>query len=168
MGLDLGNKRTILKELRDRAVAGDDEPVPVIQRSWYQEALTEPDPLRCLQLHARNIVRMHTRYAELAEVLRVGAAVEPELRELWQLGHDQRRIGAAIMVDALLSKTALKPGLDRDAAIDQLWVLTGSDLYRGLIGVCGWTVERFERWLGDTFCDQLLGHRRRDSTTGPV
>ena len=41
-----GSKQAILKQLRDIALAGDDEPVPVAQRPWYQEALAEPDPRR--------------------------------------------------------------------------------------------------------------------------
>ena len=36
-----GSKRELLKRLRDLALAGDDDPVPVIERAWYQEALTE-------------------------------------------------------------------------------------------------------------------------------
>src|ERR1700749_1960563 len=49
-----GSKQAILKQLRDMALAGDDEPVPVAQRPWYREALAEPDPRRALRLYARN------------------------------------------------------------------------------------------------------------------
>src|SRR6201986_5462013 len=49
-----GSKQSILKQLRDIALAGDDEPVPVAQRPWYREALAEPDPRRALRLYARN------------------------------------------------------------------------------------------------------------------
>src|ERR1700749_1518846 len=49
-----GSKQAILKQLRDIALAGDDEPVPVAQRPWYREALAEPDPRRALRLYARN------------------------------------------------------------------------------------------------------------------
>jgi AcrR family transcriptional regulator len=31
----VGSKQAILKQLRDIAVAGDDEPVPVAERPWY-------------------------------------------------------------------------------------------------------------------------------------
>jgi len=40
----VGNKRALLKAARDLAMAGDDEPVPIAERSWFQEALAEPDP----------------------------------------------------------------------------------------------------------------------------
>src|SRR6201995_2311869 len=34
-----GSKQAILKQLRDIALAGDDEPIPVARRPWFQEAL---------------------------------------------------------------------------------------------------------------------------------
>jgi AcrR family transcriptional regulator len=153
----VGSKRTILKELRDLALAGDEEPIPVIERPWYQQVLTEPDPRRSLRLYARNAVRMHQRAAEVEEVLRNAAAADPELRELWQTSEGERRVGARTVVDALLSKGPLKPGLDRDAAIDVLWVLTAGDAYRRLVHSCGWPIQRYEQWLADTYCTQLLG-----------
>src|SRR5690348_867944 len=55
----VGSKQVILKQLRDLALAGDDEPVPVAQRPWYREALAEPDPRRSLRLHARNATAIH-------------------------------------------------------------------------------------------------------------
>ena len=45
-----GSKQAILKQLRDIALAGDDEAVPVAQRPWYQEALAKPNraaPFAC-------------------------------------------------------------------------------------------------------------------------
>lgn len=152
-----GNKRTILKLMRDIALAGDDEPVPVMARPWYQEALTEPDPERSITLHARNVVRVGVRYADVDEVLRAAAGAEPELRELWRTSEQQRHTGAAAFVDALRSKGPLKAGLGRDEAVDVLWALTSTDLFRGLVQVQGWPVERYERWLAATFRAQLLG-----------
>ena len=69
-----GSKQAILKQLRDIALAGDDEPVPVARRPWYREALAEPDPRRALRLHARNATAIHARAADVHEVLRAAAA----------------------------------------------------------------------------------------------
>src|SRR5919108_2114378 len=63
-----GSKQAILKQLRDIAIAGDDEPVPVAQRSWYREALAEPDPHRALRLYARNATAIAGRSADVHEV----------------------------------------------------------------------------------------------------
>src|SRR5690242_3466184 len=44
-----GNKPSLLKELVDVTIAGDDEPVPTMQRPWFTDALaarTAPELLR--------------------------------------------------------------------------------------------------------------------------
>ena len=151
-----GNKRAIVKRLHDIALAGDDQPVPVAERSWYREALREPDPRRSLRLYARNVARVHERYADLHEVLQMAAAADDELAELWQASEDERRTGAGYVIDALVGKGPLKPGLDRDSAVDLLWVFNAPDIFRRLVRRSGWTSQRYELWLAGTFCDQLL------------
>lgn len=162
----VGTKRAVLKQLRDLAVAGDDLPIPVAQRPWYREALDEPDPQRALRLHARNMVRMHQRYADLHDVLRAGAGADQELRELWNASERERRVGAGYVIDALTAKGRLKAGLDRDTAVDLLWALTSSETFQRLVGSRGWSAERYEAWLADTFVDQLLPRGARRRSTG--
>lgn len=151
-----GNKRALLKFVRDRALAGDDEPVPVAQRSWYREALDAPEARRMLELHARNIVRINERFAGVEAVLHAAAATDPELAELWQINEAERRRGAEIVVDALLGKSPLRPGLRRDQAVDLLWAFAATDTFRRLVDERGWSVTRYERWLAALLCDQLL------------
>jgi AcrR family transcriptional regulator len=152
----LGSKQAILKQLRDIALAGDDEPIPVAQRPWYREALAEPDPRRALRLYARNATAIHRRSADIHEVLRSAATSDKELHDLWRASEDERRGGARLVVDALLRKTRLKAGLGRVAAIDIVWVLTSSDIFWRLVRTRRWSGARFESWLGETLGEQLL------------
>jgi AcrR family transcriptional regulator len=152
----VGNKRAILKELRDRALAGDDEPGPVMSRPWYHEALTEPDPARALALHARNLTTIYRRYAGLDEVLAHAAGADAELRDLYETSERQRRVGATAIVNRLIALDALTPDLDPDAAIDVLWTLSASDAYRRLVDKQGWPADRYEKWLATTFQRQFL------------
>ncbi len=151
-----GSKQAILKQLRDIALAGDDEPVPVAQRPWYREALAEPDPRRALRLYAQNATAIHRRSADLHEVLRAAAASDKDLHALWHASEEERRGGATIVVDALLKKGRLKAGLGRAAAIDIVWVLTASETFWRLVRTRRWSNARFETWLGGTLCEQLL------------
>jgi AcrR family transcriptional regulator len=158
-----GSKQAILKQLRDIALAGDDEPVPVAARPWYREALAEPDPRRALRLYARNATAIHRRSAGMHEVLKSAAAADQNLHDLWRASEDERRGGAAIVVDALLQKSPLKGGLDRAAAIDIVWVLTASDIFWRLVRTRRWSNAQFESWLGDTLGEQLLPPAERHS-----
>jgi AcrR family transcriptional regulator len=156
----VGGKRQLLTDLLDIALAGDEDSAPVAERAWYREALDEPDPCRSLRLYARNLVAMHERFADLDEVLKAGAAADNELRELRRASEDQRRRGATIVVKALMRKGGLNDGLKRNTAIDLLWFLNSSDPFRRLVRECGWDVKRYQQWLGDTLCQQLLPEPR--------
>lgn len=59
----MGPKATILRLVVDQALAGDDAPVPIAQRPWWREAIDEPDPVRSIELHARNMCLINQRAA---------------------------------------------------------------------------------------------------------
>src|SRR3954464_13549960 len=45
-----GNKATLLKEALDVAAVGDDEPVALMERSWIEDMIPDPDPVRIIEL----------------------------------------------------------------------------------------------------------------------
>ena len=65
------NKRALLSQLLDVAIAGDDAPVPILERSWVQQLRDQADPQRRLQILARNGRLILERTAPVHEVLRV-------------------------------------------------------------------------------------------------
>ena len=69
------------------------------------------------------------------EVLRAAATSDKDLHQLWRVSENERRGGAAIVVDVLLRKSRLKACLDRAAAIDIdiVWILTSSDIFWRLV-----------------------------------
>lgn len=151
----VGSKADLLKVARDMAIAGDDAPVAVPDREPVAQMRAAPDPETTLRLHARNVVRINARYAEIDEALRQAAGGHPELRELWEASEQQRLAGATIVIDDVLRKGPLKPGVDRERAIDVLWLLMAPDQL-GRLRRRGWDDTTYETWLGDTLVAQLL------------
>jgi hypothetical protein len=99
-----------------------------------------------------------SRYAPMDEVLRGAAASgEPELRELWRESEEQRNVGAGLLVDILLTKGALRHGLDRASAVDVLSVFMAPDVHHRLVTDRGWLQWRYLDWLERTLAAQLLG-----------
>jgi AcrR family transcriptional regulator len=152
----VGNKATLLKVVRDVAMAGDDEPVPVMQRPAYVELLAEPDPYRTVRLLARNTTALLSRYSALDEVLHGAADSDPDLRELWTASEGQRLGAAGNYVRNLAGKSPLRPGLTVDAATDLLWLFIAPTNYVRLVLARGWPDDRFEQWLGDVLTYHLL------------
>src|SRR5918996_3926252 len=56
-------KSGLLRALWNLLLRGDEEEIPVAQRSWYREVVEEPDPRRQLRLNARNSRAAKTRIA---------------------------------------------------------------------------------------------------------
>ncbi len=143
----VGPKSTILRLVVDQALAGDDEPVPIAQRPWWREAIDEPDPVRSIQLAARNMCRINQRSAPVLRALETAASVDPDASEVWDRFQQQRREGLNEFASALRRKTD-HVRYDESTMTDILWMLT-PDAYLRLVQDAGWPLERFQDWLTD-------------------
>jgi len=150
----VGPKSTILRLVVDQALAGDDEPVPIAQRSWWREAIDEPDPVRSIELHARNMCLINQRSAPLLRALETAASVDTDARELWDRFQQQRRDGLHEIAVALHRKTD-RVRYDEGTITDTLWMLT-PDAYLRLVRDAGWPPERFHDWLTDVLLRLFL------------
>jgi AcrR family transcriptional regulator len=159
----VGSKATLLSLLRDQALAGDDEPVPVTDRPWFRELLDEPDAGHTVELHARNVTMMNGRYAMLEEVLHAAAGADPAMRELWETSERERLAGARVVAENLAGKSPWRQGIDSQSASQLLWTLTAADVFRRLVHSASWPPARYETWLAATLRSQLLPTDRSPS-----
>jgi AcrR family transcriptional regulator len=149
-------KSGVLRALWHLLLRGEQDAVPVGEQDWYQAVLEEPDPERQLRLNMRNSLMVKTRAGAMLEVIRDAASTDPDIGALWARiqveFHDNQRA----VVQSIADKGALSRDLDVVAAADVLWALNHPNLYALLVGERGWSAERYERWLGDLLCAQLL------------
>lgn len=155
--LGFESKSGILRALWNRLLRGDDADAPVAVRDWYREVLEERDPERKLRLNARNARAVKERVGTLLEIIRGAAATDPATGALWERIQKEFYGNQRAVIETLAERQALRPGLDVDTATDLMWTLNHPALWGLLVGQRGWTAERFEAWLGDAFCSQLLG-----------
>jgi AcrR family transcriptional regulator len=153
--LAFDTKSGLMRGLWDTLLRGEPD-IAVAQQPWYLEMLHEADPVRQLQLDARNSTAVKKRVCNLLLVLRDGAASDPEVDALWQLINTDFYANQHEVVRSLHRKKALQRGLDVNRATDILWTLIHPDVWHLLVGARGWTPERYEKWLADTTCAQLL------------
>jgi AcrR family transcriptional regulator len=150
----VGPKSTILRLVVDQALAGDDAPVPIAQRPWWREAIDEPDAVRSIQLHARNMCLINQRAAPVLRALETAASVDADAGEVWDRFQRQRHDGLNEVAVALRRKTD-RVRYDEDTITDTLWMLT-PDAYLRLVRDAGWPVERFQNWLTDVLLRLFL------------
>jgi AcrR family transcriptional regulator len=152
----VGTKATLLKLARDRAIAGDDDPVGVAERPDFGAIAAAPDGEGALRAFAPISAGIARRFAELDEVLRQGAALDPEVAALREVSEAERLTGARGVVRTVAAKGRLRDGLTEEAAADVLWLLMAPDHYRRLTRDRGWSHARFARWYADTMVALLL------------
>ena len=153
----VGNKQMVLRAVRDTAIAGDDAPVPVARRPATDRIRAEPDQGRAVQLLARHLTGVASRYARINEVLHAAAdGGEEDLRELWETEEDQRLTGARFWVEVLTAKGPLRPGLSHRDAVDVMWLLMSPDNYYRLVHRRRWAKQRYQRWLAESISQQLF------------
>ena len=151
----VGGKATLLKTTLDVAIVGDDEPVSLPERPRSKAIRAESDPRKYLGLYAELVTEIDGRLAAIHEVVRGAAGVDPDARALWESHLAQHRQGAANVIGDLISKGGIRPGLDPESAADIVWLL-GPGAYHMLVHRRGWSPERFQAWLTETFISQLL------------
>jgi AcrR family transcriptional regulator len=153
--LGFETKAGLLRAVWNSALRGDRHDAPVAEQQWFQEVLSEPDPERTLRLNARNSRRFKERSTKLLQVLRDAAPLEPAIAELWeriQLEYNANQLA----VVRSLAPGALRPGLGERRAADIIWSLNHPNTWIQLSVLRGWTPAQYERWVGDTSCQQLL------------
>ena len=149
-----GNKRELLKQLVDVAVAGDDDPVPLDERFELRAIEEEPDQGRRVVFHAHLMRQIIERAGALGAVARQAAVVDPEFAVLWDDQMRLRRVGMGNATRSIAGRDGLR--VDVEAAGDVLWALSGPEAYELFIRDLGWSYDRYEEWLRDTIERTLL------------
>lgn len=160
--LGFETKAGLLRAVWNRALRGERDQAPVAEHRWFREVIDEPDPERTLRLNARNSRRFKERSTALLQVVRDAAPVEPAIAELWDRIQAEYHTNQLAVVRSL-GPQALRHRLSERRAADIIWSLNHPNTWIQLSVLCGWTPAQYERWVGDTSCEQLLGPRRRPS-----
>lgn len=153
----VGGKLDLLRTALDWAVAGDDEPVMLEERESMRAMLALEDPQRLVREWVRMLADIDRRVGPLTAALEIAAGSDPEAADLVAQSSQQRLAGARTVVRRLTALGALRPGLRRDAAVDIAWLASDAVLYDRMVRTRGWSHGRFETWLADNLCWQLLG-----------
>ena len=153
------SKSSLLRGVWHLVLRGERDSLPVGEQAWYRAVLEEPDPARQLRLNMRNSRTVKVRAGAMMEVIRDAASADPAIGTLWARIQVEFHENQRAVVQSLADKGALAPGIDAAHGADILWALNHPDLYALLVGARDWTAERYEQWLGDLLCSQLLGGR---------
>jgi AcrR family transcriptional regulator len=143
-------KADLLKVAIDVAIAGDDEPVPVLERPWAATAGATPDATAFLEAVTAVLVPAAVRSDALVLTALEAARGEDRLVQLAAQLRAQRAVTASWIVDGLCERAPLRPDLDRSEAVDIVWLLMDPAVFDRLTTARGWLPDRFGRFFGDS------------------
>lgn len=154
--LAFGTKAQLLKTAIDVAIAGDHDPVAILDRDWATAAQATATVHDFLIAVGRTLRPAMIRSAGLVLAAYDAAETDPALRELAEQLSTQRATTVAWIVDGIRDRAALREGITRRHAIDQVWLLMDPAVYRQLTRYRGWSPATYGKWFTDTTTRLLL------------
>ena len=153
--LSFANKTAILSAAFDVAVAGDDEPVPIVERDWYKSLASDPSGPACVANFFDYSATIIERSTPLYAVIRAASA-EPEVAAL--LANNKRERHAALLgvAERLAQKKGFRKGLTAEDAAGIMYALSSAESYLMLVNEHGWSSRQWRRWTLATLTDQLF------------
>jgi AcrR family transcriptional regulator len=147
------SKADLLHQVRDLAVAGDDQQVMLLDRPEYTAIRAEIDPVRQVEMFASLIATATERLAPVWVAYREAAAVDAKAAADLLITQ-QRRYHTFANVIGSIPEDRLRrsPAQATDAA----WAIASPEVYLLLRSALDWDADRCAAWLRQTLADLLL------------
>lgn len=151
-----GTKAQLLHVVIDVAVAGDDEPIPVLSRAWAADAQSARDLADFLSVVAQVLSAAQARSAGVMLAAYEAAASDPDIQLLIMDRESQRERTATWIVNGVLERAGLRQGLDRARATDTVWMLMDPVIFHRLTRHRDWSSDRYAAWFADSLTRLLV------------
>lgn len=151
-----GSKPGLVKAVFDVSIAGDDDPVPLMQRDRIQRMRAEPDPRVQLRMYGEHLTDTFPRSGPVQLLVRDAAASDPAAADVWSEMLAERLTGMTYFARELAEHGHLRPDLSVDDARDILWTYNSAELFDLLVNQRGWSPDRYGRWVAEALIAALL------------
>jgi len=156
--LSFRSKTAILVAAFDTAIAGDDEPLPLLERDWMRNVLDHPDGPQALTAFIEEATTIMERTTPLYMVIR-SAAADPEVAEFLAKNKNERYGHFGVVIDALADKPGYAALLTSQQATDLLYTVHSEDTFAMLVHERGWTIRQWSEWSQRTMLGELFPSR---------
>ncbi len=150
----VGRKPELARLLVETAISGTDQAIPAEQRDYVRAIQAAPDAGAKIAIYAAAVAAIAPRLVLVLAIIQQAARDEPELAALWNETAERRAANMRRFVADLAIVAALR--LDPGEAADIVWATNAAEMYQLLVGQRGWSPQRYERFLADTWRRLLL------------
>ena len=149
-----GRKPDLARLLIETAISGTDQAIPAEQRDYVKAIQAAADADTKIAIYAAAVTAIAPRLALVHSIIAQAAPAEPELAALWAEIAERRAANMRRFVADLATVTPLR--LDHSQAADIIWATNAAEMYQLLVGQRGWTPQRYQLFLTDTWRRLLL------------
>ena len=149
-----GRKPDLARLLIETAISGTDQAIPAEQRDYVKAVQAATDADTKIAIYAEAVTAIAPRLALVHSIIAQAAPAEPELAALWAEIAERRAANMRRFVADLATVTPLR--LDPGDAADIVWATNAAETYQLLVGQRGWTPQRYQLFLTDTWRRLLL------------
>lgn len=153
--ISFGSKVALLAAAFDIAVAGDDEPIPVLNRGWHQILREEPDGPRALRVFidvARQIIeRVHPLYAAM-----VAASADPEVADELIRIKALRYHTITVAMHDIAQKEGFNSLLSIQRASQIVYAAVSEETYGLLVAEHHWNADDWTDWAARATTTELF------------
>jgi TetR/AcrR family transcriptional regulator of autoinduction and epiphytic fitness len=161
-----GSKRELLRQLIERTIAGDAEPLPMAERPATKSIAAEPDARRRAELDAALARSITVRIAPIVRVAAEAAASDPELAAMMEDVKTARRQEMTEAASVLAGPDRLRT--DPEEAAATLYVLYSPQVADMLITDYGWSPARYQKWLARMILYAVIDEEAPERATHAV
>lgn len=151
-----GTKTGLAKAVFDVAMAGDHEPVAMLDRPLLGRVRDEPDAHRKFELYGEFLAEVAPRHVPIQLVIRDATASDPDARAVWDELQADRLRAMTNFANALKADGLLRSGISVSEARDVLWTYNSAELFQLLVVERGWPPRRYGRWVAAALISALL------------
>ena len=150
----VGRKPQLARLLIETAISGTSQAVPAGQRDYVRAVQAAPDAATKIAIYAAAVTAIAPRMALVLGIIQQAARDEPELAALWAEIAERRAANMRLFVADLAAVAPLR--LDLDQAADIVWATNAAEMYQLLVSQRGWSPQRYQDFLADTWRRLLL------------
>ena len=150
----VGRKPQLARLLVETAISGTTSAIPAEERDYVQEIQAAADAETKIAIYASAMRAIAGRLAPVLGIVQQAAPAEPELAVMWHQIAERRAANMHRFAADLAAVSDLR--VDPSEAADIIWATNAPELYQLLTVHRGWSPERYEHFLADTWRRLLL------------
>jgi AcrR family transcriptional regulator len=147
------SKADLLHEVRDLAVAGDDQQVMLLDRPEFIAIRAETDPERQVEMLAGLVATTMQRLSPVWAAYREAAAVDEKAAANLVTAQERRHHTFANVIGAIPPHRLRH---SPEQSTETAWAIASPEVYLLLESVLEWDADRYSEWLSRTLAEVLL------------